>query len=68
MVTTATRRILALRREQRDMPRQGWELVGEGGGRLWELVRGGRWNCRIVDVRVAACGKALWIRVEKAKC
>lgn len=51
-----------IRTENRDMPEQGWEKVGENGGKLWELTRGGRWRQRIVDVRIAADGKSLWVR------
>jgi len=63
-VTDFTRRALATRRDKRDMLAQGWEFVGEGGGNLWELYRGVRWRQRIVDVRIAACGKALWVKTE----
>ena len=62
-VTAFTRQALAMRREQRDLPKLGWEMVGEGGGRLWELKRGARVGQRILAVRVAACGTAVWIRV-----
>lgn len=61
-VTEATRRWLAIRRDERDMKRAGWEFVGEGGGKLWELYRGCRTSHSIVDVRIAACGRALWIK------
>lgn len=60
-----TKQALRIRREKRDLERTGWELVGEGGGRLWELHRGGRFNHSIVDVRIAACGKALWIKTAR---
>ncbi len=63
-VTEFTRNALKVRRDRRDRRREGWEFVGEGGGNLWELNRGGRWNHRIVDVRVAACGKAVWVKTE----
>lgn len=64
-VTSFTRKALAVRREERSMLRAGWERVGEGGGRLWELVRGGRFGSRIVDARVAEDGVSLWVRIEK---
>lgn len=40
--TDRTRRVLAYRRHAREMARAGWEYVGEGGGHLWQLVRGSR--------------------------
>jgi hypothetical protein len=64
-ITNFTREALAMRRDTRDMERDGWEYVGERGGRLWELYRGGRYRERIVDVRIAACGKALWVKTAE---
>jgi hypothetical protein len=66
-VTEFTRSALAVRRDFRDREREGWEYVGELGGKLWELHRGGRIRQRIVDVRIAACGKALWIKTKEAR-
>jgi hypothetical protein len=60
--TALTREILAIRRDRRDMTKAGWEHVGERGGRLWELYRGGRTRHRITDVRVARDGRSLWIK------
>ena len=62
-LTAFSRRALAIRREARDLPKQGWERVAENGGRLWELTRGARWGKVITDVRIAADGKSLWIKV-----
>lgn len=62
LVTEVTRRNLNIRREKRDLPRDGWDYVYEGGGPLWELTRGCRISHAITDVRIAACGKALWIK------
>ncbi len=53
---------LNVRRDKRDMKRDGWEFVGEGGGALLELYRGGRHGHVITDVRISACGKGLWIK------
>lgn len=63
MLTAFSRRALAIRREERDLPKQGWERVAENGGRLWELHRGARFGKVITDVRIAADGKTLWIKV-----
>lgn len=59
------KKVLAGRRERRDMEKAGWERVGEGGGKLWELNRGGRIGQRIVDVKIALDGTSLWVRVAK---
>ena len=67
-VTHRTRQALAVRRDKRDMSRDGWEYVGEGGGKLWELHRGVRYRHRITEVRIAACGKALWIKTDGEEC
>ena len=58
------KQMLAARRERRDMEKAGYELVGEGGGALWELHRGWRTRQRIVDVKIAYGGKELWVLVS----
>lgn len=55
---------LRIRRDKRDRERNGWEYVGEGGGRLWELCRGSRIGYKITDVAIAADGVGLWIKTE----
>lgn len=67
-VTKLTRSALTVRREARDMKTNGWESVGEGGGKLWELHRGGRWREVITDVKIAADGKSLWIKTAEPPC
>lgn len=64
IVTEFTRKALRVRREDRDLVPKGWEFVGERGGNLWELYRGGRTDHRIVDARVSACGKGVWVKTE----
>lgn len=59
-----TRQALRGRREVRDLTREGWEQVGEGGGNLWELHRGCRHDHVITDVRIACDGKSLWIKTS----
>lgn len=66
-VTNLTRSMLTVRRDVRDMTRDGWEKVGEGGGRLWELYRGGRTREVITDVKIAADGKSLWIKTGEPR-
>jgi len=65
LVTEFTKGALAVRRDVRDSKAQGWEFVGENGGMLWELYRGFRYNHRITDVKIAACGKGVWVKTEK---
>lgn len=67
LVTDFTRDALAVRRDRRDMLADGWELVGEGGGKLGELYRGARTRHRITDCRIAACGRAIWIKTEEKR-
>ena len=64
-VTDFTRKALAVRRDKRDRLRNGWEFVGEGGGKLWELNRGYRLRHSIVEVAISACGKGVWIKAEE---
>lgn len=65
-VSQFTRDVLANRRQQRDMLRDKWELVGDNGGKLWELDRGYRTNCIIKDVKIAVNGKQLWVKIGPA--
>lgn len=55
---------VAIRRDRRTHERDGWEYLGEGGGRIWELVRGSRMGHRIVAAEVAADGLGVWVKVE----
>jgi hypothetical protein len=50
--------------EERFLLSNGWERVGETGGRLWELYRGGRSDCIITDVKIAYDGLSLIVKVE----
>jgi hypothetical protein len=59
------KRMLRVARERRDMPKAGWEFVGEGGGKLWELERGWRIKHEIRDVKISACGKGVWVKIEQ---
>lgn len=51
-----------VRTEHRDLPKQGWEHVGERGGKLWEFYRGCRIGHHVTDVRIAADGISFWIK------
>lgn len=63
-MTKFARAALAVRKDCRDRERAGYEFVGEGGGRLWELERGRRIGHRIVEVHISACGRGLWVKTE----
>lgn len=45
----------------------GWEEVGEGGGKLWELYRGYRRGHRIVDVRITPDGLSLLVKIVNCR-
>lgn len=64
-ITDHTRRVLAYRRQFRDLTAKGYEEVGERGGRLWEIYRGGRVGQRIVDCVIATHGLSVFVRIEK---
>jgi hypothetical protein len=49
--------------EYRKLLADGWEEVGERGGNLWELYRGFRYNCRIVDARITPDGMSLLVKI-----
>jgi len=65
IVSEFTKSTLKIRRDRRDMIASGWEFVSDSGGKLWELHRGYRRSHVISDVKIAACGKALWIKTQK---
>ena len=65
LVSDLTRRAHAYRKMARDLLGKGWEEVGEGGGKLWELYRGYRTDYRIVDVKIAPGGKSLFVKIER---
>ena len=64
-VTPLNKHALACRSEQRRMLAAGWERIGEGGGELWQLYRGGRVGHVITEVRIAHDGISLWIRTSR---
>ncbi|RUV07952.1 hypothetical protein EOA79_02360 [Mesorhizobium sp. M1A.F.Ca.IN.020.03.2.1] len=64
LVTNFTRRALAYRKQKRDLLAQGYEEIGESGGKLWELHRGKRMGHRIVAAVIATDGKSLYVKCE----
>lgn len=64
LVNERTRKVLAIRRQRRDLLAAGYEEVGENGGKLWELERGGRYDQRIVDAVVSAGDKSVFVKVQ----
>jgi hypothetical protein len=64
-VTPFTRNTLRYRRAVRKLRLAGFEEVGEGGGRLWELHRGARTDHVITDVRIGPDRKTVWIKTAK---
>jgi hypothetical protein len=65
LVTDRTKRVLEARRFQRRMSAAGFERLGEGGGRLWEIYRGGRCGQRITQAVIEPGGMAVWVKIEK---
>jgi hypothetical protein len=51
--------------EIRDLLLRGFEEVTEQGGRLWELHRGCRFDCIILESKITSDGRRLFIRVGK---
>lgn len=45
------------------LTKDGWEEIGEGGGKIWELYRGFRTSHRIVDARIAPDGKSIFVKI-----
>jgi len=62
-LTECSKRALRNRRFHRDMMARGYEEVGERGGKLWEIYRGGRMGSRIVDAVVAPHGLSVYVRI-----
>ncbi len=60
--TAHTARVLAARRMRKRLIADGYEEVGEGGGKLWELHRGYRYGHIITDVKVGPDGKSVFIK------
>jgi len=46
------------------MTARGYEEVGENGGKLWEIMRGGRVGSQIVDAVVAPHGLSVYVKIE----
>ena len=57
-----SKEIIAVRRDMRDRKRDGYEYLGEGGGAIWELSRGSRWNHVITEAIIAKDGKGVWVK------
>jgi hypothetical protein len=63
MLESATsKRIIAVRRDIRNRKRDGYEYLGEGGGKIWELYRGCRYNHVITEAIIAVDGKGVWVK------
>jgi hypothetical protein len=65
-VTDLTRQVIAARRQRRELLARGYEEVGEGGGLLWQLRRGGRVGHVIVDAIIATNGLSVYCKIEPA--
>lgn len=63
-VTAYTRATLRIRRERRRLFALGYEEVGDNGGMLWEIHRGGRMGQRITDAVVGPDGLSVFVKIE----
>lgn len=63
--TERTKSALAYRRQKRDLESRGYEEIGERGGNLWEIYRGGRMGQKIVDAVVATHGMSVFVKIER---
>lgn len=62
LVTDRTRRLLAARREQRDLTRKGFRRHETD----WEILRGHRRTEVIVEAKISACGKYVYTKLGPA--
>ncbi len=60
---TVNRSLRLTQSENATLRAEGWEEVGEGGGKLWELYRGFRTSHRIVDARITPDGLSLLVKI-----
>lgn len=52
---------------RRDLRNRGFEEVGEGGGKLWEICRGWRYDHVITAVEIDPNGKSVWVKIEPGR-
>lgn len=62
--TNRTREALRCRRIRRDLIAAGFEEIGAGGGRLWQLHRGFGIDHVITDVAIAPEGKSVFVKTR----
>jgi len=61
--TELTKQILNYRRTVKRWKSEGFEDLGERGGSLWEIYRGGRRGQVIHEARIAPDGMSVFVRV-----
>ncbi len=63
-VNELTKRVLAARRQRRDMTLDGYEEITMtfGIGRLWELDRGCRIGWKLVDAKLGVDGRSVYVK------
>lgn len=57
-----TRSVLAFRRQKRDLEAAGYRRHETD----WEIIRGGRYDEVIVDVKISTCGKYVYTKLGPA--
>lgn len=61
-ITDTTRRVLAYRRQKRDMAAKGFLHLGEID---WRIARGGLWHMKVAEVVIGTDGNSLYYRLEE---
>lgn len=52
----------------RQLKRDGYEEVGEGGGKLWEIYRGHRLGHKILDAVISPNGMSIYVKIGAKPC
>lgn len=64
LVTEFTRSALRHRRSRKELAADGFIEIGEGGGDLWKLYRGGWQHRHITDVVIGHDRKSVWVKLS----
>jgi hypothetical protein len=64
-VTQRTKDAHAERRFAEECLADGYEEIQENGHPLWELSRGDRTDCVILDACVSPLGRSVWIKIGR---
>lgn len=65
-MTEYTKKAIHYRRTVKQWKAEGFEEVGEHGGNLWQIYRGGKCGQIIHEARVAPDGMSIFVRIAPA--